>query len=78
MGQLENLSDAALCFGGAAEIGPAAGKLKRCVQMSLWITQFSLRMIRKLRARRIGKASAYRADKEPRLDQRCQLRVQPV
>ena len=32
-------------------------------------------MIRKLRARRIGKASACRADKELRLDQRCQLRV---
>ncbi len=29
-------------------------------------------MIRKRRARRIGKASAYRADKELRLDQRCQ------
>ena len=32
------------------------------------ISQFSLRMIRQLRAGRIGKASAYRADKELRLE----------
>jgi uncharacterized membrane protein len=31
------VSDPALCFRGAAEIGPAAGKLKGCVQMSLWL-----------------------------------------
>ena len=35
-------------------------------------------MTRKLRARRIGKALAYRADKELRIDQRCQLRVYRV
>jgi hypothetical protein len=35
-------------------------------------------MIRKRRARRIGKVSAYRADKELRLDQRFQLWVNRV